>query len=151
MKPKKALNDTEKLDTIDYTKYDAVVLPGGHGPMFDLAESETVGHIINHMNKEGKLIAAICHGPAGLLSAKHEGIPFVNGRKLTCFTNEEEAIAKKDKLVPFLLQDALIYDGALFSEDKPGAVNIIVDGNLITAQNYQSAKDFAKAITDYLD
>ena len=103
------------------------------------------------MNKEGKLIAAICHGPAGLLSAKHEGIPFVNGRKLTCFTNEEEAIAKKDKLVPFLLQDALIYDGALFSEDKPGAVNIIVDGNLITAQNYQSAKDFAKAITDYLD
>ena len=148
---KKALNDTEKLDTIDYTKYDAVVLPGGHGPMFDLAESETVGHIINHMNKEGKLIAAICHGPAGLLSAKHEGIPFVNGRKLTCFTNEEEAIAKKDKLVPFLLQDALIYDGALFSEDKPGAVNIIVDGNLITAQNYQSAKDFAKAITDYLD
>ena len=91
---KKALNDTEKLDTIDYTKYDAVVLPGGHGPMFDLAESETVGHIINHMNKEGKLIAAICHGPAGLLSAKHEGIPFVNGRKLTCFTNEEEAIAK---------------------------------------------------------
>lgn len=147
---KKALNDTEKLDTVDYTRYDAIVLPGGHGPMFDLAKSETLGNIIDHFNREGKLIAAICHGPAGLLTAKHDGIPFVNGRKLTSFTDEEEAMVKRDKLVPFLLEDALIYDGALFSEDKPGAVNIIIDGNLITGQNYQSSKEFTKAIVDYL-
>lgn len=147
---KKALNDTDALDTIDYTEYDALVLPGGHGLMFDLAKSETLGKIVNHFNKEGKLIAAICHGPAGLLPAKVDGIPFVSGRKLTCFTNEEERIAKKDELTPFFLQDALIDEGADFIEDEPGAINIIKDGNLITGQNFQSAKNFAKAIIEYL-
>ena len=105
---KKALNNTDALDTIDYNKFDAIVLPGGHGPMFDLAKSETLGKIITQFNKEGKLIAAICHGPAGFLPAKSDGIPFVSGRKLTSFTNEEERVYKKDDLTPFFLQDALI-------------------------------------------
>ncbi len=147
---KKALNDTDALDTIDYNKYDAIVLPGGHGPMFDLSKSETLGKIITQFNKEGKLIAAICHGPAGFLPAKSDGIPFVSGRKLTSFTNEEERVYKKDELTPFFLQDALIDEGADFIEDEPGAVNIIKDGNLITGQNFQSAKNFAKAIIEYL-
>ncbi len=147
---KKALNDTDALDTIDYTEFCALVLPGGHGPMFDLAKSEVLGKIVNHFNKEGKLIAAICHGPAGLLPAKVDGIPFVSGRKLTAFTNEEERIAKKDALTPFYLQDALLDEGADFVEDEPGAVNVIEDGNLITAQNFRSAKNFTKAILNYL-
>lgn len=147
---RKALNDTEALDTIDSDSYDAIVLPGGHGPMFDLAKSEVLGDVINRFNRDGKLIAAICHGPAGLLPAKENGIPFVSGRKLTSFTNEEERYYKKDKLTPFFLQDALLDEGASFIEDKPGAVNVITDGNLITAQNFQSAKNFAKAIIDYL-
>lgn len=147
---KKALNNTDALDTIDYNKFDAIVLPGGHGPMFDLAKSETLGEIITQFNKEGKLIAAICHGPAGFLPAKSDGIPFVSGRKLTSFTNEEERVYKKDELTPFFLQDALIDEGADFIEDEPGAVNIIKDGNLITGQNFQSAKNFAKAVVEYL-
>lgn len=147
---KKALNDTHALDTIDYTEYDAIVLPGGHGPMYDLAKSDTLGRIINHFNREGKLIAAICHGPAGLLTAKVDGIPFVSGRKLTSFTNEEERKFKRDQLTPFFLQDALLDEGADFIEDEPGAVNIVTDGNLITGQNFQSSKDFAKAILNYL-
>lgn len=147
---KKALNDTDALDTIDYTEFCALVLPGGHGPMFDLAKSEVLGKIVNHFNKEGRLIAAICHGPAGLLPAKVDGIPFVSGRKLTAFTNEEERIAKKDALTPFYLQDALLDEGADFVEDEPGAVNVIEDGNLITAQNFRSAKNFTKAILNYL-
>lgn len=147
---KKALNNTDALDIIDYNKFDAIVLPGGHGPMFDLAKSETLGKIITQFNKEGKLIAAICHGPAGFLPAKSDGIPFVSGRKLTSFTNEEERVYKKDELTPFFLQDALIDEGADFIEDEPGAVNIIKDGNLITGQNFQSAKNFAKAVVEYL-
>ena len=147
---KKALNDTDALDTIDYTEFCALVLPGGHGPMFDLAKSEVLGKIVNHFNKEGRLIAAICHGPAGLLPAKVDGIPFVSGRKPTAFTNEEERIAKKDALTPFYLQDALLDEGADFVEDEPGAVNVIEDGNLITAQNFRSAKNFTKAILNYL-
>ena len=147
---KKALNNTDALDTIDYNKFDAIVLPGGHGPMFDLAKSETLGKIITQFNKEGKFIAAICHGPAGFLPAKSDGIPFVSGRKLTSFTNEEERVYKKDEITPFYLQDALIDEGADFIEDEPGAVNIIKDGNLITGQNFQSAKNFAKAVVEYL-
>ncbi len=147
---KKALNDTDALNTIDYNEYDAIVLPGGHGPMYDLAKSELLGEVIIQFNCQGKLIAAICHGPAGFLSAKSDGIPFVSGRKLTSFTNEEERYYKKDELTPFFLQDALIDEGADFIEDTPGAVNIISDGNLITGQNFQSVKNFAKAVIEYL-
>ena len=147
---KKALNDTLPLDTVDYTVYDAIVLPGGHGPMFDLAKCEILGEIINYFNKHHKLIAAICHGPAGLLKAMSDGKAFVNEKKLTCFTNSEETSAKKDKLTPFSLEDALKEKGALFIALSDGAVNVIKDKNLITAQNYQSAEEFALAVIKYL-
>lgn len=87
--------------------------------MFDIAKSETLGKFTHNLTKEGKLIAAICHGPAGFLPAKSDGIPFVSGRKLTSFTNEEERVYKKDELTPFFLQDALIDEGADFIEDEP--------------------------------
>lgn len=148
---KKALGDTVPLETVDYTLYDAVVLPGGHGPMFDLAKSELMGEIIGYFARHDKLIAAICHGPAGLLPAKQkDGLPFVNGRTLTCFTNDEEAWAKKNNLVPFFLEDALKEAGAFFTADKVGAINIVEDGNLITGQNFQSSAQFADAIINYL-
>lgn len=147
---KKALNDTLPLDTVDYTVYDAIVLPGGHGPMFDLAKCEILGEIINYFNKHHKLIAAICHGPAGLLPAVSDGIPFVNGRKLTCFTNDEEQAYKKVNMLPFSLEDALKDAGAAFVKDGVGAVNVIQDDNLITAQNFQSSEAFTKSIIKYL-
>ncbi len=148
---KKALEDTVPLETVDYTLYDAVVLPGGHGPMFDLAKSPLMGEIIGHFAKHDKLIAAICHGPAGLLPAKQEdGLPFVNGRRVTCFTNDEEAKAKKSDLVPFFLEDALKEQGAFFISKDDGEINIVEDANLITAQNYQSSAQFADTIIRYL-
>jgi len=147
---KKALNDTLPLDTIDYTVYDAIVIPGGHGPMYDLAKNETLGQIINYMDEHKKLIAAICHGPAGLLTARKDGIPFVNGKRLTAYTNKEEYAAKKENLVPFFLEDALKDAGALFIEEKPGADNVVRDDNLITAQNFQSVKTFTEEIMKYL-
>lgn len=148
---KKALNDTVPIETVDYTLYDAVVLPGGHGPMFDLAKNEIMGEIIGYFARHDRLIAAICHGPAGLLPAKQkDGLPFVNGRRITCFTNDEEANAKKNNLVPFFLEDKLKEYGAFFISKDDGEINIIEDSNLITAQNYQSSAQFADAIIKYL-
>ena len=148
---KETLGDTVPLETVDYTLYDAVVLPGGHGPMFDLAKSELMGEIISHFARHDKLIAAICHGPAGLLPAKQEdGLAFVDGRRVTCFTNDEEELAKKDKLVPFFLEDALKEQNAFFISKDDGEINIVEDANLITAQNFQSSAQFADAIIRYL-
>lgn len=149
---KKALNDTVPINSVDFTLYDALVLLGGHGPVLDLYKDEDLGEIIRDFSKRHKLISAICHGPAGLLSAKtDDGIPFVNGRKVTAFTNDEEAMAKMNNLVPFFLEDALKDAGAFFMQESEGKINVIEDDNLITAQNYQSSEQFAEAIINYLD
>lgn len=147
---KKALNAPLRLNTVDYMVYDALVLPGGHGPMMDLAKDETLGKIVNYFASQNKLIAAICHGPAGLLPAVDDGISFVNGRRMTCFTNEEEVSAHKQDLLPFYLEDALKTAGATLIQKEAGAVNVVEDGNLITAQNFQSVKAFTDAIIKYL-
>lgn len=150
-KAKKALEDTTPLESIDYTFYDAILLPGGHGPMFDLAKSELLGEIVSYFDEKNKIIAAVCHGPAGLLTAEKDGKPFVSGRTLTAFTNEEEIAYKKDQLTPFMLEDALVERGAVFENGGVGAVNVIQDGNLITGQNFQSAELFAKTIINHLE
>lgn len=147
---KKALEDTTPLESIDYKFYDAIVLPGGHGPMFDLAKSEFIGEIVSYFDENKKIIAAVCHGPAGLLTAEKDGKPFVSGRTLTAFTNEEEIAYKKDKLTPFMLEDALTEKGAIFKNGGIGAVNVVKDNNLITGQNFQSAEEFAQTIVDCL-
>ena len=142
-KAKKALEDTTPLESIDYTFYDAIVLPGGHGPMFDLAKSELLGEIVSYFDEKNKIIAAVCHGPAGLLTAEKDGKPFVSGRTLTAFTNEEEIAYKKDQLTPFMLEDALVERGAVFENGGVGAVNVIEDRTLCK-NNYQSFRNLNK-------
>lgn len=144
---KKALEDTTPLESIDYNFYDALVIPGGHGPMIDLAQSELMGEIVNNFDNNNKLIAAICHGPAALLPAGKE---FLEGRKVTCFTNEEEKEANKASVIPFSLEDSLKEKGALFLEMPAGEINVVKDQNLITAQNYQSVEEFTCTILDSL-
>lgn len=148
---KQALEDTIPLESVDYTLYDAIVFPGGHGPMVDLARSEFIGEIINYFCEKNKIIAAICHGPAGLLTAEKNGRAFVEGKRLTCFTNEEEKSAKMDKVIPFSLEDALKDRGAIFVKADAGKINIVEDDNLITAQNFQSAEQFAKTVISHLN
>ncbi|MBO6086939.1 type 1 glutamine amidotransferase domain-containing protein [bacterium] len=142
----KSLQNTRQLASVDYERYDALILPGGHGPMFDLCQNETLGKIINHFSKKNKLIGAICHGPAGLLSVPD----FVKGRRLTCITNEEEHYHKSENKIPFYLEDALKNLGADFVKSGIGEVNVVKDDNLITAQNYQSTELFTKMIIDWL-
>ncbi len=147
---KEALKKPEKLSDINCAYYDAVVIPGGHGPLYDLADSEDVGQTLLSFYEQSKLIAAICHGPAALLSAKRNGIPMVKGYELTSFTNEEEIEAKKEKLVPFSVEDKLKEAGANFVKNAPGDIYIVEDRNFITGQNYQSAKAFTDTIIKYL-
>ena len=145
------LQSTVKLSQVDYKQYAAVVLPGGHGPLFDLANDPLLANILKYFDSHNYIIAAVCHGPAGLISAtKAEGKPLVAGRRVTGFTNEEEIIAGADKMVPFALETKLRELGADFVSTDPWGDYVFVDGNLITGQNPQSSDSFAKAILEAL-
>lgn len=144
------LEDTVALEFLDWDEYDAIILPGGHGPMFDLAKSTLLGKALNFFMQEERLIGAICHGPAGFLSTALVGEPIVKGITLTSFTNEEERVFKRDEIIPYFLQDELIAQGANFVEEKPMEIHVEVFENIITAQNQNSSEIFAKTIVDYL-
>ena len=90
---------------MDYKNFNVIFIPGGHGPMIDLANDELLGEIVSYFYNSHKIVSAVCHGPAGLLKARTEtGDPIVKGMQLTSFTNEEEKIVKKDIWGRFLMQ-----------------------------------------------
>ncbi|MGN0004427.1 MAG: type 1 glutamine amidotransferase domain-containing protein [Candidatus Gastranaerophilaceae bacterium] len=145
------LKDTEKLSDIAYENYDAVVIPGGHAAMVDLAGNIDVAKLLGLFVYENKIVAAICHGVAALISArKKDNHPIVEGVDLTGFSNEEEFLSGMDKVVPFSLESRLKELGAHYSSGRPFTSFVIEDNNFITAQNPQSAKDFAKAVAEKL-
>lgn len=145
-----ALKETQPLSRVNLQNYDAVFFPGGHGTMYDLPSPE-IGQIVNHFADAKKVVAAVCHGPAALVEAKHsDGTPLVQGRKLTGFTNTEEQAVELDKMMPFLLESRLRELGAEFVGASNWSDNVVVDGNLITGQNPQSSGSAAKAVIDAL-
>lgn len=141
----KILRNTKRLSQVDYKDFDGVYFPGGHGPMFDLAQSDEVAKIVEYFYNSGKLVSAICHGPAAFVKTN-----IVKGKRITAFTNEEEKIVKLDDLVPFLLETKLRELGAEFIAQKPWSEHVEVDGNLITGQNQKSALLIAEKIVTYL-
>lgn len=146
----KILRNTKRLSTVDYKSFDGVYFPGGHGPMFDLAESDEVAKIVEHFFSEGKLISAICHGPAALVKAKREdGKSILYNKRVTSFTNEEEMIGKLQNLIPFMLETKLIELGADFVAEKPWSEHVVTDGHIITGQNQKSALLIAEKIVDW--
>ena len=135
------------LADVDVAAYDAVVMPGGHGPMADLFQDRDLGRILSAADKEGKIIAPFCHGPAGLLSATDDAGAFVfAGRRLTVFTNEEELGGGTGENTPWLVEDALKDKGAVIANGAAWTSNVVRDGNLITGQNPQSSEDVAKEV-----
>ncbi|ODA67979.1 Molecular chaperone Hsp31 and glyoxalase 3 [Methyloligella halotolerans] len=140
-----ALKNTKPISEVDVSKYDAVFLPGGHGTMWDLPESQTLADLLTKAWADGKVVAAVCHGPAGLVNAKDEnGDPLVKGRRVTAFTNSEEvAVDLKDK-VPFLLEDRLKELGANYEKAGDFQPFAVVDGRLVTGQNPASSAEAAK-------
>lgn len=145
------LKNTEVLNNVDYSQYDVVFFPGGHGPVFDIAQDRTVAKIVEDFYKNGKIVSAVCHGPVGLIQALDEnGEPIVKGKKVTSFTDEEEYIMKRAELIPFLIEDTLKELGADFIEAKPWTEHVEVDGNIITGQNPASAIAVAEQIVKKL-
>jgi putative intracellular protease/amidase len=144
---KAQLAQTVRLDSVDQQDFDTVFYPGGHGPMWDLAEDQTSIQLIESFIAAGKTIALVCHAPGTLRHVKKpDGTPFVDGRWLTGFTDGEEVAVGLEKVVPFLVEDELISLGAIFSKVKDWGVHTVVDGQLITGQNPASSHKAAEAL-----
>lgn len=145
------LKDTVPITNVQVDGFDAVFLPGGHGTMFDLPSNTTLQTLIRQFAEAGKVVAAVCHGPAGLVGVTlTNGQPLVKGKRVTGFTNEEERAVKLDDKVPFLLEDRLRELGADFIAKPLWSDHVERDGNLITGQNPQSGISTAKAVIEAL-
>jgi putative intracellular protease/amidase len=144
----KALTSTERLAEVAADPFDAVFIPGGHGPMVDLVNDQDLQRLLAAFDREGKMIAAVCHGPAALLNVRNAaGEPLVKGRKVTGFTNVEERLVMLHSVVPFLLEDALKERGANFeSALLPFFAHVVRDENLITGQNPASTTKIAEEL-----
>lgn len=147
----RALEHTLPLAEMKVEDFDAIFFPGGHGTMWDLPASAEVTDKVSQFAAAGKLVAAVCHGPAGLVNAKQpDGRPLVAGRRVTGFTNEEERATPYDSLVPFHLETRLRELGAEFVPGAKFQEHVVVDGTLITGQNPASSAAIARAVTEAL-
>ncbi|WP_271405328.1 type 1 glutamine amidotransferase domain-containing protein [Tenacibaculum soleae] len=141
------LAKTLKLTEVNEADYDAVFYPGGHGPLWDLSEDENSIVLIESFYKNNKPVAAVCHAPAIFKNTKGtDGKPLVNGKKVTGFTNSEEAAVKLTRVVPFLVEDMLKASGGLFTRGSDWQPYVVEDGNLITGQNPASSELVAQKL-----
>ena len=145
------LANTGKLSSVSGKNFDAVFYPGGHGPLWDLAEDADSAKLIESMAAEGKTVAAVCHAPGVLRHAKAvDGSPLVMGKKVTGFTNTEEAAVNLTDIVPFLVEDMLVKNGALYSKGADWQPYVVTHGKLITGQNPASSEAAAHAVLNQL-
>jgi putative intracellular protease/amidase len=146
-----ALANTVKLADMSPDDFDAVFYPGGHGPLWDLAEDSNSIALIESMYASGKPVAAVCHAPAVLKNAKtSDGTPLVKGKSVTGFSNTEEDAVQLTEIVPFLLEDELKARGGNYSKGDDWQPYSITDGNLITGQNPASSELAAKAVLEMM-
>ncbi|MDH6697424.1 type 1 glutamine amidotransferase domain-containing protein [Streptomyces griseoviridis] len=135
-----ALASTVRLDSVSADDFDAVFYPGGHGPLWDLAEDATSVRLIESTLRAGKPLALVCHAPGVLRHAVNEdGTPLVRGKKVTGFTNSEEEGVQLTEVVPFLVEDELTRLGGDYSKGDDWAPYVLRDGLLITGQNPASS------------
>ena len=141
-----ALKASRALADIKAEDYVAIYLPGGHGTMWDLAQTPAVGALVAQAFDRGAVIATVCHGAAGLVNATlASGEPLVKGRRVNCFTDAEERAAGLADMVPYLLESALRNNGALFESNATNFASYAVqDGRLITGQNPKSTEAVSK-------
>jgi putative intracellular protease/amidase len=143
--------NTTVLADINPDNFDAVFYPGGHGPLWDLANDATSIALIEKFNRQEKPIAFVCHAPAALKSVKNaDGTPLVKGKKVTGFTNTEEDAVQLTSIVPFLVEDMLTENGGIYSKKEDWAAYAIQDGNLITGQNPASSELVAEKLLESL-
>ncbi len=141
------LANTQKLNTVVAGDFDAVFYPGGHGPLWDLAEDSSSIALIEAMLTAGKPVAAVCHAPGVLRHPKaFDGKSVVYGKAVTGFTNTEEAAVGLTEVVPFLVEDMLTKNGGNYSKGADWQPYVLTDGLLITGQNPASSEPSAKAL-----
>ena len=144
------LKNTHKLTDINQADYDAVFYPGGHGPLWDLAEDKNSEALIAAFYSNNKPVGFVCHAPGVLKNVKVNGEFLVKGKKVTGFSNTEEEAVGLTKIVPFLLEDVLQKNGAIYSKMGDWQPYAVEDGLLITGQNPASSKLVAEKILQQL-
>ena len=148
---KKIMANTLILSEVNAADYDAVFYPGGHGPLWDLANDSNSISLIEKFYTLNKPVSFVCHAPAALINVKSaDGEPLVKGKEVTGFSNTEEDAVGLAKVVPFLLEDKMKQLGAHYSKSKDWHVHVIQDGLLITGQNPASSTGVAKALLETL-
>lgn len=147
----KELANTVALDKVQASDFDAVFYPGGHGPLWDLAEDAQSIALIEKTYAAGKPLALVCHAPGVLRHTKApDGSPLVKGKRVTGFTNSEEAAVQLTDIVPFLVEDMLKAHGGDYSKGADWAPYVLTDGTLITGQNPASSEQGAHALLKQL-
>lgn len=142
-----ALAGTRKLAEVSGDAFDALFFPGGHGPLWDLAEDADSIALIQSMVSADKTVAAVCHAPGVLRRVRtKDGSLLVKGRKVTGFANTEEEAAQLTKVVPFLVENMLVEGGGVYSKGPDWQPHVVTDGKLITGQNPASSEPAARAV-----
>lgn len=145
------LSETRRLADVNPADFDAVFYPGGHGPLWDLAEDPQSIVLIEATLAAGKPLGAVCHAPGVLRHAKQaDGTPLVRGRRVTGFTNTEEEAVQLTNIVPFLVEDMLKANGGDYSKGPDWQPYAVIDGHLITGQNPASSELVARRMLDVL-
>lgn len=141
------LASTHKLADMEHSEFDAIFYPGGHGPLWDLAEDADSIALIEAFYNAGKPVGAVCHGPAVFKHPKTAtGDPLVKGKRVTGFSNSEEAAVELTDIVPFLVEDMLQENGGKYERGPDWQSHVVMDGLLITGQNPASSDATAKAL-----
>lgn len=142
-----ALASTMPLSDIEAAEFDAVFYPGGHGPLWDLAEDGNSIRLIEAFVATDRPVGAVCHAPGVLRHVRAaDGKPLVSGRRVTGFTNSEEEAVGLTDVVPFLVEDMLIANGGHYEKGGDWGVHVVTDGKLVTGQNPASSEEAAKAL-----
>lgn len=142
---------TVRLDSVNQADFDTVFYPGGHGPLWDLAEDKHSIALIESFLAARKPVALVCHAPGVLRHVKQpDGRPLVEGKKVTGFTNTEEAAVELTEVVPFLVEDELKAKGGNFSRGDDWAAYVVSDDLLITGQNPASSTPAAERLLEQL-
>ena len=141
------LAKTAVLSTVNADDYDAIFYPGGHGPLWDLAEDADSIKLIERFASTDKPVGAVCHAPAVFKHPKNaDGKPLVSGKTVTGFTNSEEAAVGLTDVVPFLVEDMLTSNGGQYEKGADWASFVVTDGKLVTGQNPASSEDAAQKL-----
>ncbi|HEX5168793.1 MAG TPA: type 1 glutamine amidotransferase domain-containing protein [Cyclobacteriaceae bacterium] len=148
----RVLAQTKKLNAIKHTDYIAVFYPGGHGPMWDLANDANSINLINQFYESNRPVAFVCHGPAALVNVKGKGGKYlIDGKRITSFCNTEEDAVQLSNIVPFSLEGKLTERGAKYVKGADWGSFVVEDGNLITGQNPQSSEEVAQKLLNQIN